>query len=102
MSATLPPSPSGSTEVLVEVEPTDRTGLDYPWRVVLFNDDIHTFDEVIYQLVKATGCSVSSAEQHAWTVHTKGKDVVFEDDLEPCLRVQSVLREIELITELRG
>jgi len=90
------------SDVAVELEPTDRTGTDHPWRVILFNDDVHTFDEVIHQLVKAIGCSVAKAEAHAWTVHTMGKDTVFEDELESCLRVQSVLREIELITELRG
>jgi ATP-dependent Clp protease adapter protein ClpS len=89
-------------DVAVEVETTDRSGTDLPWRVILFNDDVHTFDEVIYQLVKAIGCSVATAEGYAWTVHTKGKAVVYEDELEPCLKVQSVLKEIELITELRG
>lgn len=92
----------GDTDVAVEIAPTDRTGTDFPWHVVLFNDDIHTFDEVIHQLVKATGCSVATAESHAWNVHTKGKATVFEDELEPCLKVQAVLREIELITEVRG
>ncbi|HUF08124.1 MAG TPA: ATP-dependent Clp protease adaptor ClpS [Rhodothermales bacterium] len=97
-----PQSALTESDVAVETVPTDRTGLDHPWRVILFNDDVHTFDEVIHQLVKATGCSIAVAEGHAWTVHTHGKAIVFEDDLEPCLRVQSILREIELITELRG
>ena len=26
-----------------------------PWRLILFDDNIHTFDEVIEQLIKATG-----------------------------------------------
>lgn len=91
-----------STAVVAEAEPTDKTGTDSPWHVVLFNDDVHTFDEVIHQLVKAIGCSVVTAESFAWDVHTKGKATVYEDELEPCLRVQSVLREIELITEVRG
>ncbi|MGA7307144.1 MAG: ATP-dependent Clp protease adaptor ClpS [Rhodothermales bacterium] len=90
------------TDVAVEIAPTDRTGTDFPWHVILFNDDVHTFDEVIHQLVKATGCSVATAESHAWSVHTTGKATVFEDELESCLKVQAVLREIELITEVRG
>lgn len=89
-------------DVAVEIAPTDRTGTDFPWHVILFNDDVHTFDEVIHQLVKATGCSVATAESHAWDVHTKGKATVYEDELEPCLKVQGVLREIELVTEVRG
>ena len=92
----------GGSDAAVEDAPTDRSGTDLPWHVILFNDDVHTFDEVIHQVVKATGCSRIVAERHAWRVHSTGKAVVFEDELEPCLKVLSVLREIELITEVRG
>ncbi len=30
-----------------------------PAKVILFNDEVHTFDEVIGQLIRATGCSTS-------------------------------------------
>ncbi|MCS7082726.1 MAG: ATP-dependent Clp protease adaptor ClpS [Bacteroidetes bacterium] len=73
-----------------------------PWKVILYNDDIHTFDEVILQLQKATGCSLQRAEQIAWTAHRQGKAVAYEGDLEDCLRVQGVLGEIGLITEIQG
>ena len=76
--------------------------MDALWRVILFNDDVHTFEEVIHQLTFATSCSSSHAERLAWEVHTRGKAVVFDGQFEECFRVQSVLREIELITELRG
>ncbi|MEM6337739.1 MAG: ATP-dependent Clp protease adaptor ClpS, partial [Bacteroidota bacterium] len=66
------------TDVLVEDEVTEEEDVTHPWRVILYNDDIHTFDEVIFQLIKATGCSVERAELHAWTVHTQGKDRVYE------------------------
>ena len=71
-------------------------------RVVLYNDEIHTFDEVILQLIKATGCSTSQAERFAWQVHTEGKAAVFEGTFEECFRVQGVLREIQLVTEIEG
>ncbi|MEZ4701387.1 MAG: ATP-dependent Clp protease adaptor ClpS [Rhodothermales bacterium] len=87
-------------EVLLEEEVEER--FDTPWRVILYNDDIHTFDEVITQLVKATGCTTSQAEAHAWTVHTQGKAAVFEGTFEECFRVQGVLREIQLVTEIEG
>lgn len=76
--------------------------LDSPWHVVLYNDDIHTFDEVILQLIKATGCTTSQAEAYAWEVHTNGKAAVFEGSFEECFRVQGVLREIQLVTEIEG
>ena len=88
------------TEVIEEEETATR--LDSPWRVILYNDEIHTFDEVIFQLIKATGCTVERAEALAWQVHTQGKANVFEGTFEECFRVQGVLREIQLVTEIEG
>lgn len=73
-----------------------------PWQVLLYDDDIHTFEEVIVQLIKATGCSEQQAERHAWTVHTAGKDCVYSGEFFECFRVQGVLREIGLVTEIEG
>ncbi|PSQ72236.1 MAG: hypothetical protein BRD26_02705, partial [Bacteroidetes bacterium QH_1_64_81] len=51
-----------------ELEEKDEGGgTDDPWFVILFNDEVHTFEEVIGQLVKATGCSRGEAEDMAWT-----------------------------------
>ena len=88
------------TTVLVDEETVPR--ISEPWKVILFNDDIHTFEEVIHQVVKAAGCSVSDAEGHAWRVHLKGKTCVFDGLFENCLQVQGVLREIALVTEIQG
>lgn len=92
----------GATETEVAVETEVETREDTPWRVILFDDDIHTFEEVIVQLMRATGCSAAQGEKHAWTVHTRGKDCVYEGEFEDCFRVQGVLREIQLVTEIQG
>ena len=73
-----------------------------PWHVILYNDDVHTFDEVIIQLIKATGCSLTRAEELTWEVHLSGKATVYEGTIDECLRVSSILQEIQLITEIRG
>ena len=57
---------------------------------------------MIRQLVKATGCTTDRAERHAWTVHTRGKDCVYQGEFFDCFRVQGVLREIQLVTEIEG
>ncbi len=93
-------TPEVDVDVMEEEETEER--LDTPWRVILYNDDVHTFDEVIMQLIKATGCTVNQAEAYAWTVHTHGKAAVFEGTFEECFRVQGVLREIQLVTEIEG
>lgn len=69
-------------------------------RVLLHNDDWHTFDEVIDQLIIAIRCSDKTAENMAWTVHTKGVCQVFEGNLEKCFEVSAVLEEIDLKTEV--
>ena len=85
-------------QVIVEVEGKEQA----PWRVLLFNDDVHSFEEVIAQVVKATGCPATRAAEIAWQAHTEGKAVAFDGEFAECYRVQAVLLEIELITEIRG
>jgi len=94
--------PEQAPKTDVDVEEETEEHFDAPWRVILFNDDIHSFDEVIVQLIKATGCSTGKAEELAWRVHTQGKANVFEGSFEECFRVQGVLREIQLVTEIEG
>ena len=96
-------APDFSENLPVEVpDIVEETRIAEPWRVVLFNDNVHTFDEVIYQIMVAISCPMNRAAALAWQVHTTGKAVVFAGEFEDCFRVQAVLCEIELITELRG
>jgi ATP-dependent Clp protease adapter protein ClpS len=73
-----------------------------PWRVILYDDDIHTFDEVIGQLIKALGCSQSHAEELTYKVHNEGKAEVYKGSFEDCFEINGVLKEIQLITEIKG
>ncbi len=66
------------------------------YRVFLFNDDHHTFDEVIIQLIKAINCSFNKARTFAFEVHVKGKSMVFSGSMQACLKVSSILEEIAL------
>ncbi len=95
-------SPAAAPEVEVAVAEETEERLDAPWRVILYNDEIHTFDEVIFQLIKATGCTVAEAEAMVWKAHVEGKAAVFEGTFEECFRVQGVLGEIGLVTDLEG
>ena len=81
-------------------EPEAKVKAAKPARSILYNDDWHTFDDVIAQLMKATGCSAEHGEAHAWTIHTVGKAVVFEGKREACEKVAQVLREIRLQVEV--
>lgn len=53
-------------------------GLKVNHRLILWNDEINTFEHVIYCLVKYLDYSENQAEKIAWTVHTKGKCDILE------------------------
>ncbi len=71
-----------------------------PWNVILLNDDRHTFDEVIAQLIKATGCSLDQAREISWQAHTQGEGLCYTGPRERCEHVASILEEIELRVRL--
>lgn len=47
-------------------------------QLILWNDEINTFDHVIYCLTKYLDYSDTQAEKIAWKVHNDGKCVVLE------------------------
>ena len=67
-------------EVLEVVETTDVKNL------VIFNDDINTFDHVTSTLIRVCKHSPEQAEQCTWIIHYKGKCTVKTgsfDELKP-------------------
>lgn len=83
-----------------EVEVLDEQDVGLSSKVILFNDDWHTFEEVTNQIIKAIRCSQSDAETITWEVHSKGKAVVYDGEMGECLRVSGVLEEIGLHTQI--
>ncbi|MDX5348500.1 MAG: ATP-dependent Clp protease adaptor ClpS [Hymenobacteraceae bacterium] len=57
-------------EVLLEEELTDLRNL------IVFNDDVNTFDHVIQTLIDVCGHEPEQAEQCTWLIHYKGKCTV--------------------------
>lgn len=54
--------------------------------LVVFNDDVNTFDHVIESLIEVCGHSPEQAEQCTWIIHYRGKCAVKEgmwDELVP-------------------
>ncbi|MDR3181373.1 MAG: ATP-dependent Clp protease adaptor ClpS [Planctomycetaceae bacterium] len=60
----------------------DKTQKESRFNVILWNDDVHTFDYVIFMLGKVFGYSVEQGLRLAVEVHTCGKAVVFTSALE--------------------
>ena len=78
----------------------EKTDLDLGGRVILFNDDWHSFEEVISQIMKATKCSFIEARDKTFEVHVNGKAIVYSGELKNCLMVSGILEEILLHTQI--
>jgi ATP-dependent Clp protease adaptor protein ClpS len=87
-------NPAGEALLEEEVE------IVQPAKVVLFNDEVHSFEEVIDQIIKATSCSREKAEALTWEVHTTGRAIVYSGEMPRCIEVSSILEEIQLSTHI--
>jgi len=83
-----------------EQETRAEEELGNPWQVVLFNDEVHSFDEVILQIQKATGYSLERASEITFRVHHNGKAVVYIGEKDDCEKVAGVLGQIKLIVQV--
>ncbi len=71
------PFPEESEEqVIVEEEITDDTGTGEQAQLIVYNDDVNTFDWVIKSLVSVLRHTSEQAEQLSLIIHTKGKATV--------------------------
>lgn len=88
--------------VLPDLKPSDeeRARPGRPWRVILYNDDVHLFEDVVLWVQKATGCALHVAEQITLTAHNTGRAVCYEGEKEECQRVAGSLRNHGLQVEV--
>ena len=84
----------------IDILTEEDTTVGVSSKVVLYNDDWHTFDEVISQLIKAVKCTFEEARNYAFEVHVKGKSIVFSGSMNQCLKVTSILEEIALNAQI--
>ena len=62
-----------STSLEEEVEILDQVLTTDLKDLVVFNDDINTFDHVIATLIRVCNHSAEQAEQCTWIIHYRGK-----------------------------
>lgn len=65
-----------SPEVLDEV--LEDLGIELGKKLIVYNDDVNTFDHVIDTLIKVCRHTPEQAEQCTWIIHFKGKCAVKE------------------------
>lgn len=76
----------GSVKPLYEEDTDVLTTLDEPYSLIVWNDEVNTFEWVIETLVEVCGHSTEQAEQCAYIIHFQGKYAVKQgsyDELKP-------------------
>lgn len=73
---------------------------DMGCRLVLHNDDVHTFDYVIKALVDICRHSTEQAEQCAILTHMKGKCIVKRGSYDTLLPMHTGLLDKQLTSEI--
>ena len=78
--------PEGSVKPF-ELESSELlTDIDSPYNLIVWNDEVNTFEHVIQTLVDVCGHTEEQAEQCAFIIHFKGKYAVKNgsyDELKP-------------------
>ncbi|NPA43499.1 MAG: ATP-dependent Clp protease adaptor ClpS [Chlorobi bacterium] len=69
-------------------------------KLILYNDDVNTFDHVIDALMYHCGFSETQAEQCAWITHTRGKCTVKEGDYDELKTIAAHLADEGLTVEV--
>ena len=96
--------PGGDTTTLEKTleelleSPVDEDNPSY--RVILYNDDWHSLEEVVFQVQKATGYDLDRVVPIVVEAHTTGRAVCYRGARDECQRVARVLREIRLQVEV--
>jgi ATP-dependent Clp protease adaptor protein ClpS len=74
------------TQTFEETEVDVLTAFEKPYQIIVWNDEVNTFEWVIETLIDVCGHTEEQAEQCAMLIHTKGKYAVKKgnyDDLKP-------------------
>jgi ATP-dependent Clp protease adapter protein ClpS len=76
---------------LYEHEATEQ---ERDYIVIVFDNPVNTWEQVIQILQEATGCSFQEAYNETWEVHHQGRSVVHHGGLEECNRAAAIIRTI--------
>jgi ATP-dependent Clp protease adaptor protein ClpS len=65
-----------ATETLENVDVDVLTDYEKPYQIIVWNDEVNTFDWVIETLIEVCEHTEEQAEQCAYLIHTQGKYAV--------------------------
>lgn len=85
-------------EVLTDV--LESLGIDLEKKLIVYNDDVNTFDFVIDTLIEVCGHTLEQAEQCTWIIHYKGKCVVKHGCAQTLLPMRSGITDRGISAEI--
>ena len=88
------------TGTVTDVNVLSISILGNPYNVIIFNDESHSMEEVVVQIIKAVHCREAQAMAFMMEAHTTGRAIVFTGGLEKAELVESILAEIRLGTRI--
>jgi ATP-dependent Clp protease adaptor protein ClpS len=74
---------------LEEVDVVEQEQLSH--ELIVFNDDVNTFDHVIDTLIEVCGHSPHQAEQCTWIIHHRGKCSVKRGDFDELAAMRNAI-----------
>lgn len=84
-----------------EVDVLEQDCLVDQRELIVFNDDVNTFDHVIDSLIKVCKHEVEQAEQCTWIIHYNGKCQVKKGEYEKLLPMCSGLLDRGISAEIQ-
>ncbi len=78
----------------------DQTMSEQEHHLILFNDDINTFDHVISSLIEVCGHNEDQAEQCAIITHYKGKCSIMSGSIDELTPIKNMLNRRGLSVEV--
>ncbi len=92
--------------MIVNMEKTDeivenREDITTPSKLIMYNDEVNSFETVIIALMKHLGHDPHQSEQLAMIAHTKGKAVVKQGSSEELFLPMALLTSENLTVEIQ-
>lgn len=88
------------SETQLQTGTITNINLGRPYNVILFNDEHHSMDEVVSQIMKATGYDPIKATAIMMEAHANDRAVVWTGHQERAEHISAVLEEIKLGTKV--
>lgn len=95
----LPRRPSPALKPIEEEQDSSNVG-GSGWVVVVYNNEVNTWDQVVGILMKATACTEEEADIETWEIDRLGKSVVHHGGEEMCQKAASIIRTIGIQVEV--